>query len=446
MAPRRTTSFQNNDSVPMTSQRFRAFYKDLAIIVLNTLLLVLLLNILLFGYFSIKDRSKALSISDAQWTHLQKVYGDLNRDEVLRLQTEMSARTFMYDPYTEFKERPFAGKYLTVDPNGFRPVKNQGPWPLNKEKYLTVFLFGGSTTFGYGVPDDQTIATYLQEYLSQASLGKEVRVYNFGCESYYSTQERILFEQLIKAGSIPDVAIFIDGVNDFWFYTDRPLFDENFKQMFDGQSGRQSLSQVVQKIPMVRAARSIKAIVARALKPKPEQPSVDYKLLYQNENTFLNVIDHYVKNKEMIEAVASTHGIKTLFVWQPISTYKFDPDYNLFGKDAGSERDYGNGYPVMARFSKEHPLGENFLWAADMQEGVTEPLYVDTMHYSGRMSKMIAKFLYDALMQRKFFELKISSASTDSKNKLRTSSTKRSSQWPQLSGIFNQTDRSQLIK
>ena len=70
-------------------------------------------------------------------------------------------------------------KYINVDENGFRMTKNQGPW-LPSPKYFNVFLFGGSTTFGYGIPDHQTIASYLQEFLSIVPLGKEARVYNFG--------------------------------------------------------------------------------------------------------------------------------------------------------------------------------------------------------------------------------------------------------------------------
>ena len=36
-------------------------------------------------------------------------------------------------------------------------------------------------------------------------------VYNFGCGRYYSTQERVLFEQLVSSGAVPDLAVFLDG-------------------------------------------------------------------------------------------------------------------------------------------------------------------------------------------------------------------------------------------
>lgn len=58
-------------------------------------------------------------------------------------------------------------------------------------KQINIFIFGGSTTFSYGVKDEQTVALYLQEFLSN-KLGRDVKVYNFGRIYYYYTQEQIL--------------------------------------------------------------------------------------------------------------------------------------------------------------------------------------------------------------------------------------------------------------
>src|SRR5262245_24730852 len=153
----------------MTLKKLRTFYRDLATIILNTLVLILIVNLVLSAYFAIKDRShaKAWTITEERWALLEKVYDNLSRKDVSDLLSEMEARPLVYEPYMEFKERPYSGRYLNVNAHGFRQTNNQGPWPPDKQKYLTVFLFGGSTAFGYGVPDDQTIASYLQESLNQ---------------------------------------------------------------------------------------------------------------------------------------------------------------------------------------------------------------------------------------------------------------------------------------
>ena len=200
-------------------------------IVLNTVIFLLLVNTLLFVAFWIKDsinNNKTTEIyllgDDSRWVALEKVY---------RIQVERRLKpclmkhirqqgAFLYEPFTEFKERPYAGKVCQCGQKWLRVSKNQGPWPPNREQSITIFLFGGSTAFGFGVPDNQTIASYLQEFLTSSGLKREVRVYNFGQGSYYSTQERILFEKLLVAGFRPEMAISIDGLNDAHHYEDRP--------------------------------------------------------------------------------------------------------------------------------------------------------------------------------------------------------------------------------
>jgi hypothetical protein len=41
------------------------------------------------------------------------------------------------------------------------------------------------------------------------------------------------------------------------------------------------------------------------------------------------------------------------------------------------------GYPLMRETVERKPL-RNFIWCADIQEGIEEPLYVDKMHYTAR--------------------------------------------------------------
>lgn len=101
-------------------------------------------------------------------------------------------------------------------------VEDEGPWPPAKSN-LNIFVFGGSTTFGYGIADGETIASALQRKLANSS-SKPIRIYNFGRGHYYSTQERILFSNLLGAGTVADVAVFIDGLNEFYYRKDAPQY------------------------------------------------------------------------------------------------------------------------------------------------------------------------------------------------------------------------------
>jgi hypothetical protein len=51
----------------------------------------------------------------------------------------------------------------------------------------------------------------------------------------------------------------------------------------------------------------------------------------------------------------------------------------------------------MANYLQQHPLGVDFFWGADIQENAVEPLYVDALHYSGKMSGILAKNIFDMI-------------------------------------------------
>jgi lysophospholipase L1-like esterase len=407
----------------MTLQKLRQFYRSAGVMLLNTIILFLLVNALLFLFFSIKDslaRNESsenylprdeLPRDESDWGALEQVYPDLNRAEIITLLKENArSRFLMYEPFTEFRERPVTGKYVNVDSNGFRLTKNQGPWPPEREKYLTAFLFGGSTTFGVGVPDDQTIASYLQALLATAGLAREARVYNFGQGGYYSTQERIFFEKLITAGRRPEMAIFIDGLNDAHRYDDRPASASRVEEALAGKSSAPP-PKILIKVPMVRAALAIRKRLGfsenNAVNEEHGMAAMD-RVACHDEATFQNVINRYVENKKMIETVAAAYGVKTAFVWQPVPLYEYEQRYNLFPYPDVPRKPCVEGvYRLMAKFWQQHPLGVNFLYCAEMQENAAEPLYVDTVHYSGKMSSLVAKTIFDMMRERNLLPAKV---------------------------------------
>lgn len=380
------------------------FYQILAVLFLNILILFVLINFAASIY--LKNKNKHLRVENPisekyGQDPLTVVYPDLNKEEINDLLRETWNRPYIFESWTGLTERPCSGKYVNVDKNGFRLTKNQGPWPLDRQKYFTIFLFGGSTTFGYGVPDSQTIASYLQESLSIVGLEKEVRIYNFGRGYYYSTQERILFEQLITSGFIPDIVIFIDGLNDFGFSYGDWQFSAKFKMLFEQILSKPEehyhWKMIRNKMPIIKAINSLKkestSIVAKEEHSLKKNGKPKSKTVIEVEN----IINRYIQNKKIIEAVAGSFGIKAIFIWQPVPFYKYDEKYQLFYLPPDPRGVLG--YPLMARFVERYPLGDNFLWCADIQEELEEPLYVDNIHYSARMSKIFADYIVKLMVK-----------------------------------------------
>jgi hypothetical protein len=61
-----------------------------------------------------------------------------------------------YEPFTGFRERPLRGKLANIHPAGFRFSKDEASWPPRPDT-ISLFLFGGSTTFGYNLPDSEAV-------------------------------------------------------------------------------------------------------------------------------------------------------------------------------------------------------------------------------------------------------------------------------------------------
>src|SRR5262249_54092213 len=151
------------------------------------------------------------------------IYPGWSRARVAALLAESRGRALRFDPWTQFREKPFRGRFFHVEEPGYREVRDPGPWPMDRAAH-NVWVFGGSTTFGYGLPDEETIPSHLQEALRSRYPGASIHVYNFGQGYFYSGQELALFASLLAGGSAPpEIALFIDGINEHQaepFYSD----------------------------------------------------------------------------------------------------------------------------------------------------------------------------------------------------------------------------------
>jgi hypothetical protein len=115
-------------------------------------------------------------------------------------------------------------------------------------------------------------------------------------------------------------------------------------------------------------------------------------------------ISRYVSNKRVTEALAAAYGAKTAFVWKPTPTYKYDLQYHLFKGDFGHHEASGHGYPKMASYIRDNPLGANFIWCADIQQSMKELLYVDSVHYAPRLAERLAGCIADSIVERKLLD------------------------------------------
>lgn len=370
-------------------------YVLVAITLLSTLILFALLNVILFAFPSLRS-SAAVETPMAYFglARLLPAYPGWNAPDLARLHDE-SRVVFRYQPVLQFRIAPITGTYVNVTADGRRRTAPEpGPWPPAADAF-NVFLFGGSTTFGWLLPDAETIASHLQQAINAQPCGRRIAVYNFGHPSYISTQEALLFQLLIRAGTAPHLAVFVDGLNDFFFRGDM-AYTTSLRAMMDGTALPHRLGPLVD-LPVYHLLRRLRA---RFFVPPPADREQEAAL-------FRAIIAQWLDNKRFIEALGRQHGIGTAFVWQPVPVYKYDRTRHFLYEPvapgtAYPYEDIGRAYEQMSPERAALEGQGNFLWLADMQEGARDNLYVDRIHYSARMSRDIAGRLLAFLHDRRF--------------------------------------------
>ena len=84
--------------------------------------------------------------------------------------------------------------------NPLSPACNQAPRKV-------IWMFGGSTIFGFGVPDAETVPSHLSRELNSSGPACFV-ILNAGVEGYVTNQELLLLLEALKTGQRPDMVIF----------------------------------------------------------------------------------------------------------------------------------------------------------------------------------------------------------------------------------------------
>jgi lysophospholipase L1-like esterase len=274
-----------------------------------------------------------------------------------------------FEPYVHWKRNPFSGRFINVDEDGVRRTVKGTPTEHSKK----VFMFGGSTMWGTGSPDGQTIPSFVQSLL-----GDGYDVDNYGDTAYVSTQELNALLLLLAQGKVPDVVVFYDGVNDGYAgayspaiprdphnlrlrdRVDRPIVVDlirrsNYKDFFKLFIGNRKFAAWEEKIaPLI-----------------PEKS--------------LAVIDAYEAHIRQVNALGREYGFKACFFWQPnlssMSRTDFPPYEQgiLDGESPTFMASQKAVYEVAReRFSRRED--ENIFFLGGIFDETDQPIYIDWHH------------------------------------------------------------------
>ena len=299
-----------------------------------------------------------------------------------------------WKPFVYFRRGPFSGSLMNVDSAGHRRTVGNAVAPGATDT-VHVFFFGGSTMWGTSLRDKATIASIAAQRLAAAkpeSVGTEVT--NFGESGYVFTQELIELELQLRAGHVPDVVLFYDGINDMaaagqYGAAGASLNESNRAHEFEfgravagtetggGADLRAAGAIGAAILPRVQFIQRLFAMVAR---PAAAPRSTEWLAR--------DVARIYAANVEIVEALSRAYGFRVLYVWQPTlySTAKKPTPFEqmMLSEAAGnalfvlSREMNGIASPVLdstmkrrvgARFIDEQPL-----FAGDTSSVFTDPI------------------------------------------------------------------------
>jgi hypothetical protein len=285
-----------------------------------TLLLLLLVEISLRGAFWLKDlrglepppdrRVLAEGYDGATWPVVHY--------------RELAAISDGWQPYVYFRQRPFRGETITIDADGLRATWHPAESPAGRtdaKPPLKILMLGGSSLWGFGARDDQTIPSLVARGLHESGVRAEIR--NLAEIGYVSTQETIALMRELQAGYRPDVVLFYDGVNDTTsaLLEGKPTLTTNeinrvreFNLLQSpGRLTAALAGNLIKSTGSFRLAQSLGRRLGRG--PVTAYPSPSEEVL---QNLAEGVVQGYLGNVRLVEALGRQYCFRPVFVWQPV--------------------------------------------------------------------------------------------------------------------------------
>lgn len=296
-------------------------------------------------------------------------------------------------PWTGLTLRHFRGRFLNIDTNGFRYTTPPAEADADKPS-LRIWMFGGSTLFGWGLADDYTLSSQLQSILQETIRDRQIQVSNFGIPWYYSSHELALLSDQLRVFDPPDMIIFLDGLNEIQYLratnNQLPLLYpltltwESQIAHFT-QPDSQPWITLNPSFPPNRIARQLGLNV-------PYEDFVSHGSRYAQIQTVGETIEenleiavqHYYRNQRMIVSIAGEYDITPFLLLQPLPFWHDDPVYTQFRDDLNNTIDSPHFYDITDAFEDVDP---------------DATLLVDKTHYSDLATFILAKHISNIIIE-----------------------------------------------
>jgi hypothetical protein len=286
-----------------------------------------------------------------------------------------------YERFGYLGIRECSSKNFNIGSNGSR---SNGTRRTSNSDIYKVHCYGGSTTVGDGVADDQTISAYLESKLNLRSKLR-VAVFNYGAGNHTSLHSALRLLDHCFSGNVPDQAIFLNGFNDCYYSAGGAdgivlFFDEILKKSQDSEFRNTSISEIVELIP--NSSKESLAFNASSFSSEFIEASLaNIKLRYASAIA----IQDFVENR---------FGVKIWRFIEPSQALNCRTDQRLLPRiNESNPRKLLVAllYKELERIGLNKVFGYGAVSLLDIdQDDQPFPLYLDRVHYSPAMNDWLA--------------------------------------------------------
>ena len=318
---------------------------------------------------------------------IEKVYGKENFEDYKKVLQEQGT-PFRYEKFVEFVEQERLGDFTIVSSMGNRCNENE-----NSKCFLPdggkdeIWIFGGSTVFGYGVKNNETISAYLEKILNN-----EFNVINFGTAFYWSTQERILLSNLLTKYEKPSKIIFINGINEFakFYKYDESAISQRIRDNINKSSGSQLIDYFYERINRLNFVRLINERLFK--KENKGQILID-------NNEIDRTVNLYLKNQKIVKGISNEFEIDLIQILQPAPIYEDSYASSNIPEDFKWYNSKDLNYQKVKAGYKKYlsKISDDVLDLSKFK--ITEPMYIDGVHYSPQFNFKIAEKISKIILE-----------------------------------------------
>jgi len=408
-------------------KRFSTIYQKLAVIILNSLLLFFIVNLIalcidgpLYHKRSIQSviSNKQMLIENPAL--MQQLYGGKSVNTIIAILAE--SPNVKSHPVLQFMTQPVSGSYFNTGFEGCRYnslVNNH-----NAAQYVNggSWLLGGSTAFGFGLPDDETLGYFLNQ------LDTNNHWINFATPSYHQKLEIEKMILLLQKGYRPKRVIFLDGLNDL-----TKLVSSQFEpaetpgkpfHAFSHEFSVENLKinkNLLYTLPIVRlyyeyraeylikklhSDTSVSEDIYNSSSLYHTQPYLFY-LIQEGSNKPVTpallekTAQYYLQNLDLIDNLSKAYGFEYTVFFQPNGIFYTK---NVFAASQQLLVNNLHNYAAIQAMHKhiKHLVAQrtfkHFYDISSLDQQCSNP-YIDLTHYSMTMNKLLAHAMLNCLTE-----------------------------------------------